>query len=164
MFVLPPLRRLFYFRQDERRVDRLEHFGAVKRMGRSEAETDYVGEIFAGAPFGHDPRDQLRARKRDADELDLGKLFLKLFQVIVAAAAGIDHLAFLLGGLERALPFGLPIVLGVDWVVKNRTDPTVSKSKTNSCCLIIIEGFRTLDVSREITFAPRRSRRTRGFG
>ena len=91
---------------------------AVERMGRSEAETDHVGEIFAGAPLGHDPRDQLRARKRDADELDLGKLFLKLFEVVVAAAAGVDHLAFLLGGLERALPFGLPSVLGVGWVLQ----------------------------------------------
>ena len=82
-------------------------------MGRGQTEPHHVGEVFAGAPLGHDARYQLGAGKRDADEFDLGKTFLKFFQVVVATAAGIDDLSFLLGGLERAVPFGVPAFLSV---------------------------------------------------
>jgi hypothetical protein len=74
-------------------------------MRRTHAAAHHVGEILAGTPFGHDARNDIVTRCRDAGRLYLRIALVKLLQESMAAAGGVHHFAFLFSGLDDFLPF-----------------------------------------------------------
>src|SRR5262249_55861052 len=111
LFALPPSGGVGDFRQDQSRLDRIEHFPGVKNLKqRISAAVVDVDEIFARAPLRRDPLCEIGAGTGNVSYLDLGISLLK--------DSGVDNctittnsdgdLPLLLGRTHRLFPLTLP--------------------------------------------------------
>ena len=109
IFALPPLRLVRYFREDKRRLERVEQPGFQQPgLGGAHPADENIGKIFSGAPLREDSRDPIRSPDAHFDQLDVRKFFLKLLENLFLTGKGIEHDSpFLLRRPENLLPFAI---------------------------------------------------------
>ena len=108
----PPLAGVQDIREDQRRLDRLEHLAQVEGLvERDAAAVVDIEQILASPPLGNDALGNIGARAGDVIDFDLGIGLLKCaeFDKRAVAADGYADLPLLLGSAHRAIPLGLPL-------------------------------------------------------
>jgi hypothetical protein len=109
MFALPPFRPVQNLGEDQRRLDRVEHFAAVKNLKqRIAAAVVHIGGVLARAPLRRNPLREVGSGAGNTSDFDFGVRLLKYPGIDDrAVAANVNReLPFLLSRPHRALPLG----------------------------------------------------------
>ena len=117
VLAVEPLRAIDNFRQDQCRLDRIEHPGFMKIEKRPPTQTAAVniGEKLSRAPLGDDARHQITDAPADRHRLYERKFLgesrddVRMRDLLFAPQ---PYFAFFLRSFENLLPLALPTLLG----------------------------------------------------